>query len=96
MLTRLGAVWSRREILWTLVQRDLRVRYSRISSTMRRRNASSGLPPGRWLPWRDGNARGTPWVPSSCASSMTTGTMNGTVSSKYLLRSTARFHSSRT
>ena len=29
MLTRFAAVWSRREILWTLVQRDLRVRYSR-------------------------------------------------------------------
>lgn len=29
MITRIGAVWSRREILWTLVRRDLRVRYSR-------------------------------------------------------------------
>jgi len=29
VLTRFSAVWSRREILWTLVQRDLRVRYSR-------------------------------------------------------------------
>ncbi|WP_392544821.1 ABC transporter permease [Oryzobacter telluris] len=28
-MTRIRAVWGRREILWTLVQRDLRVRYSR-------------------------------------------------------------------